>query len=78
VTRTPYLGAWAEFHRIAATRALGRKASDEFTVALCRTHHREVHRASDERAWRKAADIDPLKVRARKKCASMKGGLPPQ
>jgi hypothetical protein len=41
---------------------LGRKASDEFTVPLCRMHHREVHRAGDESAWWKAAGIDPLKV----------------
>ena len=32
-------------------RALGRKVSDEFVVPLCRIHHREVHRAGDERAW---------------------------
>jgi len=44
------------------TRALGRKASDEFVVPLCRMHHREAHRAGDERAWWKAAGIDPLKV----------------
>jgi hypothetical protein len=25
-------------------------------------HHREVHRAGDERAWWKAAGIDPMKV----------------
>jgi hypothetical protein len=43
-------------------RALGRKASDEFAVPLCRVHHRAVHRASDERAWWQAAGIDPLKV----------------
>jgi hypothetical protein len=43
-------------------RALGRKASDEFAVPLCRTHHRAVHRAGDERAWWKATGIDPLKV----------------
>jgi hypothetical protein len=48
--------------RYAQPRALGRKASDEFTVPLCRMHHREVHRAGDERAWWKAAGIDPLKV----------------
>jgi hypothetical protein len=41
---------------------LGRKASDEFTVPLCRMHHREVHRVGDERAWWKAAGVDPLKV----------------
>jgi hypothetical protein len=42
--------------------ALGRKASDEFAVPLCRSHHRAVHRASDERAWWQAAGIDPVKV----------------
>jgi hypothetical protein len=48
--------------RYAQPRALGRKASDEFVVPLCRMHHREVHRAGDERAWWMAAGIDPLKV----------------
>jgi hypothetical protein len=48
--------------RYAQPRALGRKASDEFTVPLCRMHHREVHRAGDERAWWKAKEIDPLKL----------------
>jgi hypothetical protein len=43
-------------------RALGRKASDEFAVPLCRSHHRAVHRAGDERAWWQAASIDPLRV----------------
>ena len=40
--------------------ALGRKASDEFAVPLCRTHHRAAHRAGDERAWWKASGIDPI------------------
>jgi hypothetical protein len=48
--------------RFMQPRALGRKASDEFTVPLCRVHHRAVHRAGDERAWWKQAAIDPLKV----------------
>jgi hypothetical protein len=48
--------------RYLQPRALGRKASDEFAVPLCRTHHRAVHRASDEQAWWKAAGIDPVKV----------------
>ncbi len=43
-------------------RALGRKVSDEFAVPLCRTHHREAHRASDERAWWERVSIDPVKV----------------
>jgi hypothetical protein len=42
-------------------RALGRKASDEFAVPLCRGHHRAVHRAGNEAAWWKAAGIDPVK-----------------
>jgi hypothetical protein len=48
--------------RYLQPRALGRKASDEFCVPLCRSHHRAVHRAGDERAWWKAAGIDPVKV----------------
>ena len=43
-------------------RAIGRKSSDEFTVPLCRIHHRAVHRAGDERAWWNEIGIDPRKV----------------
>ena len=46
--------------RFAQGRALGRKVSDEFTVPLCRGHHREVHRHGDEGAWWQKAGIDPL------------------
>jgi hypothetical protein len=48
--------------RFVQPRALGRKASDEFAVPLCRSHHRAVHRAGDEKAWWKQAGIDPIKV----------------
>jgi hypothetical protein len=48
--------------RFMQPRALGRKVSDEFVAPLCRTHHREVHRVGDERAWWKQAGIDPIKV----------------
>jgi hypothetical protein len=48
--------------RYLQPRALGRKASDEFAVPLCRVHHRAVHRARDERAWWQAAGIDPIKI----------------
>jgi hypothetical protein len=41
-------------------RALGRKASDEFAVPLCRSHHRAVHRVGDEQAWWTEAGIDPV------------------
>jgi ERF superfamily len=43
-------------------RALGRKASDEFAVPLCRSHHRAVHRAGNEQAWWHATGIEPIKV----------------
>jgi ERF superfamily len=46
--------------RFAQLRALGRKVSDEFTVALCRVHHREVHHCGDEAAWWQKAGIDPI------------------
>jgi hypothetical protein len=48
--------------RYLQPRALGRKASDEFAVPLCRVHHRAAHRAGDERAWWQAAGIDPVKI----------------
>jgi hypothetical protein len=51
--------------RYLQPRALGRKVSDEFAVPLCRSHHRAVHRASDEQAWWKAAGIDPVEVARR-------------
>ena len=46
--------------RFAQHPALGRKVSDEFTVPLCRGHHREVHRCGDEAAWWQKAGIDPV------------------
>ena len=46
--------------RFTQCRALGRKVSDEFTVPLCRTHHREIHRCSDEASWWRTSGIDPL------------------
>ena len=45
--------------RFAQSRALGRKVSDEWVVALCRGHHRELHRHGDERDWWEKAGIDP-------------------
>ena len=46
--------------RFAQSRALGRKVSDEFTVPLCRGHHRELHRSGDETEWWRNARIDPV------------------
>src|SRR5262249_47393314 len=45
--------------RFAQSPALGRKVSDEFTVPLCRGHHREVHRCGDEARWWNSSGIDP-------------------
>jgi len=45
--------------RFAQPPALGRKVSDEFTVPLCRGHHREVHRCGDEEAWWVKTKINP-------------------
>jgi hypothetical protein len=44
--------------RFAQSPALGRKVSDEFTVPLCRGHHREVHRCRDESVWWTKTGID--------------------
>jgi hypothetical protein len=46
----------------AQPRALSRKVSDEFTVPLCRTHHREVHRCLHEREWWSKFGLDPLSI----------------
>ena len=45
--------------RFAQSRAMARKVSDEFTVPLCRGHHREVHRYGDEAAWWEKTGLDP-------------------
>jgi ERF superfamily len=45
--------------RFAQNRAFGRKPSDEFTVPLCRGHHREVHRHGDEAVWWQKLGLDP-------------------
>ena len=46
-------------------RALGHRVSDEFTVPVCRVHHRELHRQGDEAAWWDKVHIDPLPVALR-------------
>src|SRR5262249_37722772 len=46
--------------RFAQSRALGRRVSDEFTVPLCRAHHREVHRYGNEELWWRKTGMDPL------------------
>jgi ERF superfamily len=48
--------------KFAQPRSLGRKVSDEFTVPLCRDHHRELHRFGNEIAWWANLQIAPLEV----------------
>jgi hypothetical protein len=45
--------------RFAQFQALGRKVSDEFTVPLCRVHHREIHHCGDEAAWWNKTGVHP-------------------
>jgi ERF superfamily len=51
--------------KFAQGRALGRKVSDEFTVPLCRAHHRELHQRGDERLWWQQVKLDPLPIARR-------------
>jgi hypothetical protein len=48
--------------RFSQPRAIGLKVSDEFTVPLCRGHHRELHQAGNEPAWWEKLNIRPLEV----------------
>jgi hypothetical protein len=48
--------------RFAQPRAIGRRVSDEFTVPLCRSHHRALHRHGDEAAWWQSNKIDAVAV----------------
>jgi hypothetical protein len=48
--------------RFAQPRALGLKVSDEFTVPLCRGHHRELHQAGKETTWWGDKNIDALEI----------------
>lgn len=58
-SRTP---SDAHHLRFAQPRAMARKVSDEFTVPLCRTHHRQIHQTGDEVQWWMDMDIDPLPI----------------
>ena len=48
--------------RFAQPRALGLKVSDEFTVPLCRGHHRQLHQAGNEVAWWEGLKINALEL----------------
>jgi hypothetical protein len=57
--RTP---SEAHHIRFAQPRALGRKVSDEYTVPVCRVHHRDLHGYGDEASWWAGIGIDPLLI----------------
>jgi hypothetical protein len=44
---------------------LGLKVSDEFTVPLCRGHHRQLHQAGNEVTWWKGLNIIALAIAKR-------------
>jgi hypothetical protein len=48
--------------KFAQPRTLGRKVSDEFTVPLCREHHRDLHLHGNEAAWWANLQIAPTQV----------------
>jgi hypothetical protein len=51
--------------RFAQPRAMGRRVSDEFTVPLCRLHHRELHGVGNELSWWQERNVDPLPIALR-------------
>jgi DNA recombination protein Rad52 len=48
--------------RFAQPRGIGLKVSDEFTVPLCRGHHRQLHQAGNEVTWWENLRIDALGI----------------
>jgi hypothetical protein len=48
--------------RFAQPRGIGLKVSDEFTVPLCRGHHRQLHQAGNEVTWWENLQIDALAI----------------
>ncbi len=58
-SRTP---SDAHHLKFAQPHALSKKVSDEFTVPLCRIHHRQLHHGGNEVNWWMDLDIDPLPI----------------
>ena len=48
--------------RFAQPRAMARKVGDDFTVPLCRKHHRDLHDSGNEAAWWHDMGIEPLEI----------------
>ena len=62
--------------RFAQPSALGRRVSDEFTVPLCRSHHRALHRRGNEPEWWKENGIDPVGIAQKLWERSRLGNMP--
>ena len=60
--------------RFAQSRGLSLKVSDEFTVPLCRAHHRELHRTGKESDWWAKAGLEPISSGAQ----ALAGNPPPR
>ena len=58
-SRTP---SDAHHLQFAQPRAMSKKVSDEYTVPLCRIHHRQLHQSGNEVAWWIDMEIDPLPI----------------
>jgi hypothetical protein len=63
--RATTIGRPSPAFRAAVRTSLARKVSDEYTVPLCRTHHRQLHRNGHEAAWWDGNKIDPLEMARR-------------
>jgi DNA recombination protein Rad52 len=48
--------------RFAQPRAISLKVSDEFTVPLCRGHHRQLHQAGNEEVWWAQRNVNALTI----------------
>src|SRR5262249_10170426 len=48
--------------RFAQPKALGLKVSDEFTVPICRGHHRQLHQAGNEEGWWTERNVNVLSI----------------
>jgi hypothetical protein len=50
------------FRYAALSSGLDIVRSDEYTVPVCRLHHRDLHSYGDEASWWAAVNIDPLPI----------------
>jgi len=60
--RTP---SHAHHLRFAQPSAMARKVSDEFVVPLCASHHDDLHRIGDEKAWWKSRELNAMAIAER-------------